>query len=415
MPGIDEIDRRLSSATNNDVARAKEDMCVNSSGLYVRRMADYTARRSAVRFLSCKLLMPVCLLIFAVYASRASAQERHAVAVTAGGWVILRDDGKVVTFRDPSNWHDPVIVKGLNDVIAIAGANPGWALRRDGVVLKWDYHCDDKEQPICDVDPARPIPEINNVTAISRYAEYGLLLKRDGSVWGVGEDSDGQITGISADQSAKRSRAQNPIMKVLSRPIIQIAAGWKHAVAVDDEGQVWTWGGATHPAVIGQGETVREADGSQSVRIAAIPPASKVSAGVQSYSIDRDGRAWRWGTSTIVAINGKITTGGPIPTSIAGLQGIIKVNISSLFTALLDSQGRVAIIGIGPGTTLHPRGDPLQGSYELVPAFVQNLSGVKDISGGADGLAVIDEKNQVFILGAPVNHGSRLGPLDIGK
>jgi hypothetical protein len=59
------------------------------------------------------------LICWSACPSEANAQGRRAVAIAAGGWVILRDDGKVVTFRDPSNWHDPVVVKGLADVVAI--------------------------------------------------------------------------------------------------------------------------------------------------------------------------------------------------------------------------------------------------------------------------------------------------------
>ena len=145
-----------------------------------------------------------------------------AVAMTAGGWVVLRDDGKVVSFRNPNSWSDPVTIKGLSDVIAIAGANPGWALERDGVVLKWEYHCSNQEMPICDIGPAHPIIGVKNATAISRYGDYGLVLERDGSVWGLGEDRDGQITG-----SAGGSRNQKPTKRMLSRPLMQIAAGWK--------------------------------------------------------------------------------------------------------------------------------------------------------------------------------------------
>jgi alpha-tubulin suppressor-like RCC1 family protein len=277
-------------------------------------------------------------------------------------------------------------------------------------VLKWEYHCSNQEMPICDIGPAHPIIGVKNATAISRYGDYGLVLERDGSVWGLGEDRDGQITG-----SAGGSRNQKPTKRMLSRPLMQIAAGWNHSVAIDDQGQVWSWGGATHPAVVGEGETVKETDGSQSIKIANLPLASRVAAGVQTYSLDRDGHLWQWGTNTIVSKDGKITTGGSKPSVISGLKDVVVVSVSSLFTATLDVKGQVAIIGIAPGTTIHPSGDSRQGTYESEPAYITSLSGVKDISAGLDGLAIIDAKSQVLIFGTASNHGAPIGPLDIGN
>ena len=376
-----------------------------------------TKRCEGVRsILSVLAIILASILLSCPQADAASpkTQRLHATAVAAGGWVILRDDGTVVSFRDANNLDQPVVVKGLHDIIAISGANPGWALRKDGRVFSWEYRCTVAERPICDIEPAVEIAGIRDAISISRVASYGLILLRDGSVWGLGEDLDGQITGVRSVGSNEHRTFIKPIKVSLPEPVVHFTAGLFHSVAVDRKGQVWSWGGANHRSVTGAGELVQNADGSSFTRIANVPSAVAVWASLQTYMSDINGGVWSWGEVNLTAKNGRARFGSQNPSLLPGLKDIRKASISSFYAVFLDSKGRISIIGVAPGSTLYPMGDEKNGSYVHEPTQMPGFDGALDVTGGLDGLAVVNEAGEALHFGINPRRTSPYERISIG-
>jgi hypothetical protein len=121
-------------------------------------------------------------------AGQPDAKTLRAVAITAGGSTILREDGRVVSFKDPNSLEQPVLVQGATSIIAVAGSNPGWALRNDGTVLAWEAKCTEEEQPTCRLGTAKRVEGLRDIVGISERRDVYLALQRDGTVWGLGDD-----------------------------------------------------------------------------------------------------------------------------------------------------------------------------------------------------------------------------------
>ena len=99
-----------------------------------------TVLRSFFRGLAGSL---AALLFVAIAATLAIGQEREAIWVSATepnlGANVVRDDGRVVCYRDVTGLKGPRVASGLENIVATTAR---LALRRDGVVPMWEPRCD---------------------------------------------------------------------------------------------------------------------------------------------------------------------------------------------------------------------------------------------------------------------------------
>ena len=66
---------------------------------------------------------------------------------------------------------------------------------------------------------------------------FSLAVMPDHTVMGWGSNTLGQL----GDGSTTNRPAPVAASAVLSH-VVQLSAGWKHSVALTDDGKVWTWG-----------------------------------------------------------------------------------------------------------------------------------------------------------------------------
>lgn len=89
----------------------------------------------------------------------------------------------------------------------------------------------------------------NNVTAISCGETHSLFLKNNGSLWGMGGNSSGQLGLVGINQT------NQPTLIVASN-VVAISAGFLHSLFVKNDGSLWGMGdnslGALGPAPGGQ-------------------------------------------------------------------------------------------------------------------------------------------------------------------
>lgn len=80
------------------------------------------------------------------------------------------------------------------------------------------------------------IPEtatFNNIKAIEAGEGFSLFLKEDGTVW---------VSGIAAVNGSGSNVTSPRRITAITAPVVKIAAGWGHALALDSTGRIWTWG-----------------------------------------------------------------------------------------------------------------------------------------------------------------------------
>ena len=78
---------------------------------------------------------------------------------------------------------------------------------------------------------------------VSDFAEGGMALKADGTVWAWGSNDSGlsgQGNYVLTPTPVQVRTANGPLTR-----IVKIAGGFTHALALDADGNVWTWGEST--------------------------------------------------------------------------------------------------------------------------------------------------------------------------
>ena len=227
-----------------------------------------------------------------VLAARAFGQGSPQPAVTAGRYASygLRDDGVVFDMGSPSAQRgEPVGVRRIS-----AGTNLVVAALVDGTVRVWS-----------DSGTSAPAAGIAGVMAVSSgtNAYHWLALRNDGTVWGQGSNTEGQLgDGTIADRSS-------PVQVPALSGVAGIAAGANFSLAVKHDGTVWGWGGN------GYGQL---GDGSNSQRLAPVQATGlanvvSVAAGnVHALAIRADGTVWAWGDNELGQL-GDGTTASAIP------------------------------------------------------------------------------------------------------
>jgi alpha-tubulin suppressor-like RCC1 family protein len=92
--------------------------------------------------------------------------------------------------------------------------------------------------------------EMNDVAFASLGDGHSMILKKDGTLWAVGRNSDYQL-GISPNSS------QYKAIKVLDR-VAHVAAGYNHSLAVKEDGTLWA-AGSNNYGQFGRGDPLGDA------------------------------------------------------------------------------------------------------------------------------------------------------------
>ena len=252
----------------------------------------------------------------------------------------------------------------LSSITAVAAGNEhSLALKSDGTVWGWGSNSNGQlgngvtagSQP----SPV-PVSVLTNVTAIAAGVNFSLALKGDGSVWAWGYNGSGQLGDNSIIDR------WTPV-QVGTGGITAIAAGFNHSVAMNSGGTVYTWGDNSK-GQLGTGTTT-----SSSAPVIAgsgiLAGALAISAGNQfTVALLRNylsSYLWAWGSNS----NGQLGDGTNVdrysPVQVSGLAGMTAIAAGENHAISLNGDGTVWAWGdnsngqLGVGTTI-PHWTPVQ-------------------------------------------------------
>lgn len=184
----------------------------------------------------------------------------------------------------------PFRIAGIGHVRLIAaGYAHSTAVTEAGEVWQWgNYRANMPGATAADIQlshvPKR-VEGINNVVGVADSAFYTLVLKKDGTVWGWGRNSKGELgTGHAT------TFEPNPVQVSQLSNIKALYASFDQSYAVDDKGKLWRWGSvpecnAERGSCVEQVVTVPE-------RFEALDQVSLIS---EDMAVLQDGTVWKWG------------------------------------------------------------------------------------------------------------------------
>lgn len=105
--------------------------------------------------------------------------------------------------------------------------------------LHWVVNSDGSVSRFLPGGALEPVPGLAHVIALDSTNFHMLALKDDGTVWGWGDASDGQL----GDPHFNKPHSEEPIQASISG-VVAISTFGNSSIALKRDGTVWVWGGA---------------------------------------------------------------------------------------------------------------------------------------------------------------------------
>ncbi|MFO7790287.1 MAG: hypothetical protein R6V32_06925, partial [Bacteroidales bacterium] len=245
------------------------------------------------------------------------------IAVAAGDnhSLALRNDGTVWTWGNNNDGQlgngtttdspFPVQVQDvggggtLSNAVAIAaGQRHSLAILDDGSAVAWGYNSNGELADGTTTQRSYPVPMTGIDAGTEAYAvaagnKHSYLLQSDGRVKSCGSDEDGQLgdngnSGAGSFTSLLYVNTDNGGNIPLEN-IIAIASGPTHGLALDSNGEIWSWGndGSSNNAL---GRNATTPQYKYAGLVDNITNAIAISAGTRvSFAMSADGTVWTFG------------------------------------------------------------------------------------------------------------------------
>lgn len=248
------------------------------------------------------------------------------------------------------------ILNGKNVASVTVGNLCSFALDINGDVYAWGHN---GSRELCDETTEHkylPIKILKTMVAISSKYEHSLALSLEGEVYAWGNSNDGRIGSSSSGEDYNKIQGL-----LLNKNIVSVSAGRAHSLALDSDGQVYTWG-LNGCGQLGDGKKYKSKNYPIEVRgLLENKNIVSISAGdYYSVALDSDGNIYAWGYiycgdfSENAIIN-------PFPTQIINLKKptsdkIISISAGDNHFLALDLSGKVYAWGrnnhgqLGDGT-----------------------------------------------------------------
>jgi alpha-tubulin suppressor-like RCC1 family protein len=148
----------------------------------------------------------------------------------------------------------------LTNVVSMNGGNQSaFALLGDGTVMAWGNNSTAQlgRGSIVGYDVRNVMIDastnLTNIIQIDAFDDGCIALDKDGFVWTWGPAVDGQLGNLNYGYFAQKVDVLNNTDGIHLSGIVEISAGDKHGLAIDDLGYLWSWGANWSPGQLGRG------------------------------------------------------------------------------------------------------------------------------------------------------------------
>jgi alpha-tubulin suppressor-like RCC1 family protein len=257
-------------------------------------------------------------------------------------WALAWGDNRSGQLGNGTTLHqqtNAIQISNLLSVVGMAGGGRhGLAVESDGTVWGWGDNGDGQlGDGTWNNQRLTPIQVTNLTSAIAVAAghTFSLALESNGTVWAWGCDNSGQLG------YGKKGRQTIPVMVTGLTNVTAIAAGNYQGLALSN-GMVWTWGGNYYGGY---------RLGPWSMNTTPVPVAnlsSVVAIAEGSYhglALKFDGTVWAWGYNAHGQLGNCTTNDSIQPVQVSGLSNVVAIAAGGEHSVALKSDGTIAIWG----------------------------------------------------------------------
>jgi len=250
-----------------------------------------------------------------------------------------------------------------------------------------DGMTDERHLPV-NVTPDFP----DEVVAVEGGSFYSLALLADGSVWAWGQDSDGQLAN-GDDASDSPIPTEVPGLP----PITAISAGSRHSMALDENGNIWTWGDNAF-GQLGNGSVD---DAHSPIQVPSLTAVVDIAAGYRhTLALTENGTVYAWGRNDYGQLGVGDVPNQSIPVVVTTLTDAEIVNVAT------GSAADISLAMAADGTMYEWGRDPSEGVARSAPVMVEGISDVVDAAVGFSHIQALTADGTVYGWGANRYNGT---------
>ena len=175
------------------------------------------------------------------------------------------------------------------------------------------------------------------IGAISAANAFAFVINKFGKTFGSGNNSSTQL-----GDNTNTTRYSPVIIALygLNKTFCKISADGQHSLAIDKNGRAWAWGSGANGR-LGDNSTAQKC---YPVLVAgSIKTFCQIDAGNNhSVAIDKNGRAWSWGFNGAAQLGDNSLTSKLTPVSVLGaVKTFCRISVGSGHSLAIDKNGRV--------------------------------------------------------------------------
>lgn len=226
-----------------------------------------------------------------------------------------------------------------------------FGLKADGSVWGWGYNSYGQIGDNTATNRSSPVSIAGNHSFVTLFANHRLTfgMKADGSLWGWGDNSQGKLGDNSADYRS------SPVSVVGNHSFVKVNISINNtSIALKSDGTAWAWGN-NYPGMLGDG-TNDERSSPVSV-VGGHSFADLVFARLAVLALKSDGTMWCWGGNYYGRLADGTTDHRSSPVSVIGNHSAAEIFTNGMAPAMRKYDGTAWVWGynywgtLGDGTT----------------------------------------------------------------
>jgi alpha-tubulin suppressor-like RCC1 family protein len=240
---------------------------------------------------------PVQTVAFGTNWKQVSVGSSHTAAIKTDGslWCFGRNNFGKLGDNATTNRSSPVqtTTYGTNWKQTSCGQSHTAAIKTDGTLWSWGqnylYGQVGDNTTINRSSPVQDITLGKNWSQVSCCSNYSLAIKTDGTLWGWGQNSNGQLGDNTTGSKSSPSQTIT-----LGTNWKQVYAGAYHCAAVKTDGTLWCWGNNLQYGALGDNTIILRSSPVQTVAFGT--NWKQVACGYNNTAaVKQDGTLWCWG------------------------------------------------------------------------------------------------------------------------